>query len=160
MYMCVCVYVCTYMYLKKYSIRKERERERESERHIRTMVGGSRPPGECWADWNQHSLRRARVLLHQSGEPRWSTFLLGQIWGLYGHMARSTEGGQICSSGRTWHGGGSSRQSRDHGGVPDTDSDSTPTWTQNSNWWRRWPTAKDGVKKPTPPRAKPCTRGT
>ncbi|CAE6973291.1 unnamed protein product [Symbiodinium sp. CCMP2592] len=62
-------------------------------RHIRTMMGDHRQPGETWVEWNTRSLRRARVQLHQSGEPRWSTFLLAQTWGLYGHMARSTQGG-------------------------------------------------------------------
>ena len=58
-------------------------------RQIRTMLGGGRPPEKAWVDWNQRTLRRARVLLHQAGEPRWSTFLLGQMW----DMARSREGG-------------------------------------------------------------------
>ncbi|CAE6934778.1 unnamed protein product [Symbiodinium sp. CCMP2592] len=62
-------------------------------RHIRTMLGDSRQPAETWVEWNARSMRRARVILYQSGEPRWSTFLLGQTWWLYGHMARSTQGG-------------------------------------------------------------------
>eukprot|EP00439_Symbiodinium_sp_Y106_P049719 s4275_g6.t1 len=62
-------------------------------RHIRAMMGDKRHPGETWVDWNSRSLRRARVQLFQSGEPRWSTFVLGQTWGLYGHMARSSQGG-------------------------------------------------------------------
>ena len=66
-------------------------------RQIRTMLGGGRPPEKAWVDWNQRTLRRARVLLHQAGEPRWSTFLLGQMW----DMARSREGGPTCSAGRT-----------------------------------------------------------
>ena len=47
-------------------------------RQLRTMLGDRRSPGETWVDWNCRMLRRARVALFQSGEPRWSTFLLGQ----------------------------------------------------------------------------------
>ena len=62
-----------------------------------TMLGDHRSPGETWVDWNCRTLRRARVALFQSGEPRWSTFLLSQTWGLYGHMARSPEAARMLS---------------------------------------------------------------
>eukprot|EP00439_Symbiodinium_sp_Y106_P068616 s3102_g11.t1 len=66
-------------------------------RQLRTMLGDHRSPGETWVDWNCRTLRRARVALFQSGEPRWSTFLLSQTWGLYGHMARSPEAARVLS---------------------------------------------------------------
>ena len=35
------------------------------------------------------------MAIFQSGEPRCSTFLLSQTWGLYGHMARSPEAARM-----------------------------------------------------------------
>ena len=48
--------------------------------HIRRMMQPARRPGETWEQWNQRTLRGARVALHQSQVPRWSTFQLGHIW--------------------------------------------------------------------------------
>ena len=59
---------------------------------IRNMLGKKRLAGETWTDWNTRSLRAARTTLHKEGITRWSTFILRQIWGLNGHIAR----GPVC----------------------------------------------------------------
>ena len=52
------------------------------------MMKLSRQVGEQWADWHVRSMRRARLALYQADIPRWSTFILQQIWGLAGHVSR------------------------------------------------------------------------
>ncbi|CAE7709541.1 unnamed protein product, partial [Symbiodinium necroappetens] len=54
----------------------------------RNMLKLSRQPGELWADWHVRSMRRARLALFHAKVPRWSSFILQQIWGLAGHVVR------------------------------------------------------------------------
>ncbi|CAE7712228.1 pol [Symbiodinium sp. CCMP2592] len=56
--------------------------------HTRTMMSPQRHAGESWPDWNARTMRRARLQLHQCKIDRWSSFILQQIWGLMGHIAR------------------------------------------------------------------------
>ena len=62
--------------------------------HMRRMMNPARRPGESWEQWNIRTMRGARVALHQSKVPRWSTFQLQHTWDLYGHMARAHPGGR------------------------------------------------------------------
>ena len=56
---------------------------------LRKALGGRRRPGEEWVEWNQRTLRLARLhLRRKSAGGRWSTFILGTIWQLHGHAAR------------------------------------------------------------------------
>ena len=56
---------------------------------LRKALGGRRRPGEEWVEWNQRTLRLARLhLRRKSAGGRWSTFVLGTIWQLHGHAAR------------------------------------------------------------------------
>ncbi|CAE7690154.1 pol [Symbiodinium sp. CCMP2592] len=56
--------------------------------HLRRMLHIERRPTEQWADWHIRSLRLARLHLQRGGWNRWSTYILQQIWSLWGHMAR------------------------------------------------------------------------
>ncbi|CAE7624163.1 Clec16a [Symbiodinium sp. CCMP2592] len=56
--------------------------------HLRRMLHIERRPTEQWADWHIRSLRMARLHLQRGGWNRWSTYILQQIWSLWGHMAR------------------------------------------------------------------------
>ena len=56
---------------------------------LRKAIGGQRRPGEEWVEWNQRTLRLARLhLMRKAGGVRWSTFVLSSIWKLHGHVAR------------------------------------------------------------------------
>ena len=55
---------------------------------LRQALGIPRRPLESWVDWNQRSLRFARLVLAQKLELRCSSEMLKLIWRLYGHMAR------------------------------------------------------------------------
>ena len=55
---------------------------------VRSIMKLSKHPGETWYEWNVRSLRRARLAIHQSKVQRWSSFILQQIWGIHGHVAR------------------------------------------------------------------------
>ena len=65
----------------------------------RNMLKLSRQPGELWADWHIRSMRRARLALFQAKVPRWSSFILQQIWGLAGHVIR---GDPVAAAMLTW----------------------------------------------------------
>ena len=55
---------------------------------LRQALGIPRRALESWVDWNQRSLRFARLVLAQKPELRFSSEMLKLIWRLYGHMAR------------------------------------------------------------------------
>ena len=55
---------------------------------VRAMLGRSRQPTEQWAEWNTRTLREARMIAQREQLQRWSTFVLWQVWGLVGHLAR------------------------------------------------------------------------
>ncbi|CAE7573272.1 pol [Symbiodinium sp. CCMP2592] len=57
--------------------------------HLRRMLHIERRPTEQWADWHVRSLRLARLQTQRGN--RWSTYILQQIWSLWGHMARGGE---------------------------------------------------------------------
>ena len=58
-------------------------------------VAALRRSAREWLQWGHvRTMRGARVALHQSKVPRWSTFQLGHTWDLYGHMARAQPGGR------------------------------------------------------------------
>ena len=55
---------------------------------LRQIFGIKRRSLEPWAQWNQRSLRQARVYLASRPTHRWSTMALTQVWRLWGHTAR------------------------------------------------------------------------
>ena len=61
---------------------------------IRRMMHPGRRPGETWEQWHVRTMRAARVALHKSQVPRWSSLLLQRVWDVYGHMARAELGGR------------------------------------------------------------------
>ena len=58
--------------------------------YIREIIGRKRKPHEEWIQWNQRSLREARVLVHRNKAcgGRWSSFILRVRLQLLGHVAR------------------------------------------------------------------------
>ena len=68
-------------------------------RILRDSGNYGRHQGEIWAEWNQRTLRQCRLSLHRTKQGRWSTFILGQIWQLHGHVARGCEMGRTFNSG-------------------------------------------------------------
>ena len=55
---------------------------------IRGMLKQKRGSAEGWLEWHKRSLRMARLQIQRHKIERWSSFILGQIWSLYGHVAR------------------------------------------------------------------------
>eukprot|EP00439_Symbiodinium_sp_Y106_P074091 s53_g14.t1 len=55
---------------------------------IRTMLGAKRQATKTWAEGQVRTMRAARVALFHSGQERWSTYALHQMWKLHGHTAR------------------------------------------------------------------------
>ena len=68
---------------------------------IRRMLKQRRGATEPWLDWHKRSLRLTRVQIHRCKIERWSTFILEQIWSLYGHVAR---GDVATASMLSWRG--------------------------------------------------------
>ncbi|CAE7390465.1 unnamed protein product [Symbiodinium sp. CCMP2592] len=56
---------------------------------VARMAGFKRRPDETWLEHRLRSFRAARQLLHNHGQPRWSTSWLKRYWGYRGHVARS-----------------------------------------------------------------------
>ena len=55
---------------------------------LRRVFNITRRALEPWAQWNQRSLRQARMLLASRPDHRWSTIALTQVWRLWGHTTR------------------------------------------------------------------------
>ena len=68
---------------------------------IRSMLKQRRGKTEPWLDWRKPSLRVARANIHRCKIERWSSFILSQVWNLYGHVAR---GDAVTSSMLAWRG--------------------------------------------------------
>ena len=57
-------------------------------RLVRVMAGLRRKQGEPFVEYEMRSLRVSRARLHLHQQERFSTFVLRQVWRLYGHVAR------------------------------------------------------------------------
>ena len=57
-------------------------------RLVRVMAGLRRKQGEPFVEYEMRSLRISRARLHLHQQERFSTFVLRQVWRLYGHVAR------------------------------------------------------------------------
>ena len=55
---------------------------------VRGMLQQRRGKTGPWLDWRKRSLRMARLQIRRCKIDRWSSFILDQIWSLYGHVAR------------------------------------------------------------------------
>ena len=71
---------------------------------IRQMLNIKRKRLEQWVQWNQRSLRQARVCLAARPAHRWSTMALTQVWKLWGHTARHDQqtGGMLGWRSQEW----------------------------------------------------------
>ena len=68
---------------------------------IRGMLKQKRGSAAGWLEWHKRSLRMARLQIQRHKIERWSSFILGQIWSLYGHVAR---GDPVTTAMLSWRG--------------------------------------------------------
>ena len=68
---------------------------------VRGMLQQRRGKTGPWLDWRKRSLRMARLQIRRCKIDRWSSFILDQIWSLYGHVAR---GDPVTAAMLSWRG--------------------------------------------------------
>ena len=73
---------------------------------VRKMMGSKRRSGELWIDFEQRSLRSARLMIFQHAGERWGDEFVKAYWTYTGHRVREGVKQGSSAAGRlSWHRG-------------------------------------------------------